>query len=82
MDKQTSHVVSERRIFCTAGTRDVKLLTESTTNLGFVYRVDLRLRPGGESAPIVHSRDATLQYYDVWVALGNGSFCQGSSRRW
>jgi len=42
----------------------VKLLTESTA-LGSVYRVDLRLRPGGQSGPMVHSLEAALNYYDV-----------------
>ncbi len=42
----------------------VKLLTESTA-LGIVYRVDLRLRPGGESAQVVTTFDAALNYYDL-----------------
>lgn len=42
----------------------VKLLTESTA-LGIVYRVDLRLRPGGESAQVVTTLDAALNYYDL-----------------
>ncbi|MGC4004844.1 MAG: hypothetical protein QM811_17700 [Pirellulales bacterium] len=42
----------------------VKLLTESS-GLGIVYRVDLRLRPGGESSPMVVGFDAALRYYDV-----------------
>lgn len=41
----------------------VRLLTEST-GLGIVYRVDLRLRPGGESAQVVTTFDAALNYYD------------------
>ncbi|HVX14835.1 MAG TPA: bifunctional [glutamate--ammonia ligase]-adenylyl-L-tyrosine phosphorylase/[glutamate--ammonia-ligase] adenylyltransferase [Pirellulales bacterium] len=42
----------------------VKLLTEST-ELGYVYRVDLRLRPEGERGPVAHSLEAALSYYDV-----------------
>ena len=42
----------------------VRLLTESTA-LGIVYRVDLRLRPGGESAQVVSTLDAALNYYDL-----------------
>lgn len=42
----------------------VKLLTEPT-DLGYAYRVDLRLRPEGERGPVVHSLEAALSYYDV-----------------
>lgn len=42
----------------------VKLLTEST-ELGYAYRVDLRLRPEGERGPVAHSVEAALSYYDV-----------------
>ena len=42
----------------------VRLLTE-TTELGCVYRVDLRLRPEGQRGPVVLSLPAMLGYYDV-----------------
>ncbi|MCA9150362.1 MAG: bifunctional [glutamate--ammonia ligase]-adenylyl-L-tyrosine phosphorylase/[glutamate--ammonia-ligase] adenylyltransferase [Planctomycetales bacterium] len=42
----------------------IKLLTEST-DLGTVYRVDMRLRPHGQQGPLVISLDSGLQYYDV-----------------
>ena len=42
----------------------VKLLSEST-ELGSVYRVDLRLRPAGERGPMVTSLESAMQYYDV-----------------
>ena len=42
----------------------VRMLTEST-ELGTVYRVDLRLRPHGKTGPLVSSREAMLQYYDL-----------------
>ncbi len=42
----------------------LKLLTEST-DLGAAYRVDLRLRPDGQSGPMVATIDAALHYYDV-----------------
>ncbi|MBX7167292.1 MAG: bifunctional [glutamate--ammonia ligase]-adenylyl-L-tyrosine phosphorylase/[glutamate--ammonia-ligase] adenylyltransferase [Pirellulales bacterium] len=42
----------------------VKLLAE-VTELGYVYRVDLRLRPLGERGPTVQSLEAAWQYYDV-----------------
>ena len=42
----------------------VRLLTEKT-DLGMVYRVDLRLRPDGQRGPIVMGLPAMLTYYDV-----------------
>ena len=42
----------------------VRLLTE-TTELGCVYRVDLRLRPEGQRGPVVMSLSGMLAYYDV-----------------
>src|SRR5690606_2434554 len=42
----------------------IKLLSE-VTDLGFAYRVDMRLRPEGAQGPLVMSRDAALHYYDV-----------------
>jgi glutamate-ammonia-ligase adenylyltransferase len=42
----------------------VRLLTENT-ELGMVYRVDLRLRPEGQRGPMVMGLPAMLTYYDV-----------------
>ena len=42
----------------------VRLLTENT-ELGIVYRVDLRLRPEGQRGPVVMALPAMLTYYDV-----------------
>jgi glutamate-ammonia-ligase adenylyltransferase len=42
----------------------IKLLTEPT-ELGTVYRVDMRLRPHGQRGPLVNSLDGALHYYDV-----------------
>lgn len=42
----------------------VKLLTE-TTELGTVYRVDLRLRPDGSRGPLVTTIGRALHYYDT-----------------
>ena len=42
----------------------VKMLTEPT-ELGYAYRVDLRLRPEGKQGPVVTSLERALQYYDV-----------------
>ncbi len=42
----------------------VRLLTEPTP-LGVAYRVDLRLRPEGNTGPVVSSLEGALHYYDV-----------------
>jgi glutamate-ammonia-ligase adenylyltransferase len=42
----------------------VRLVTERT-ELGSVYRVDLRLRPEGERGPMVISMESALNYYDL-----------------
>jgi glutamate-ammonia-ligase adenylyltransferase len=47
----------------------VKVLDDNTAD-GFVFRVDLRLRPFGDSGPLVMSFDAMEQYY------------QGQAREW
>jgi len=36
------------------------------TDDGFVFRVDLRLRPEGGNGPIVNSRAGALTYYEAW----------------
>jgi len=48
--------------------RLVRLLNQAlsdTTANGFVYRVDLRLRPWGESGPVVLSHSALEHYYQL-----------------
>ncbi len=42
----------------------VRLLTEMT-DLGYAYRVDLRLRPEGQRGPMVPSMQSALNYYDL-----------------
>jgi glutamate-ammonia-ligase adenylyltransferase len=41
----------------------VRLIAEPT-DLGMAYRVDLRLRPHGQTGPATLSQEAMLQYYD------------------
>ena len=48
--------------FLRLGQKLVKLLDESTAD-GFVFRVDLRLRPFGEAGPLALSFDAMETYY-------------------
>lgn len=45
--------------------RMVKLLSE-VTGEGFVFRVDLRLRPDGNNGPLTSSLAATLGYYEAF----------------
>jgi len=42
----------------------IRLLTE-TTDMGFAYRVDMRLRPEGRHGPLCSSVESALAYYDV-----------------
>jgi len=49
----------------------VRLIAEPT-DLGIAYRVDLRLRPHGQTGPATMSQETMLQYYDQHAAHGNG----------
>jgi glutamate-ammonia-ligase adenylyltransferase len=42
----------------------IKLISEQT-DLGFAYRVDMRLRPDGRQGPLVARMDQALAYYDT-----------------
>ncbi|MGE0607157.1 MAG: hypothetical protein AB7O62_08705 [Pirellulales bacterium] len=55
---------SNREYFERLARDAVKLLTE-VTDLGYVYRVDLRLRPQGQQGPMVPNIESALNYYDV-----------------
>ena len=46
-------------------TRDVIRLLTEMTELGTVYRVDMRLRPHGKTGSLVHSLESMLRYYDL-----------------
>ncbi len=48
--------------------RAVQTLEEPTAD-GFVWRVDLRLRPEGSRGPLVNSLNATERYYETWGRL-------------
>ncbi len=43
-------------------------LVEAVTDEGFLYRVDLDLRPEGSQGPLVISSGALLDYFDGWAA--------------
>jgi [glutamine synthetase] adenylyltransferase / [glutamine synthetase]-adenylyl-L-tyrosine phosphorylase len=52
---------SDAARFWTLGQRLIKALTESTSE-GFLYRVDMRLRPWGRSGALVNTIDGHVQY--------------------
>ena len=49
---------------CEAHIRHFSCLLEQRTEEGFLYRVDLNLRPWGQRAPLILSIDAIEQYYE------------------
>jgi len=55
--------ISNVEFFSLVGREIVRLLTEAT-ELGSVYRVDLRLRPEGQRGPVAMDVQAALRYYD------------------
>ena len=42
--------------------------SSETTRDGFLYRIDLDLRPEGQSGPLVVPSDMLADYYDAWAA--------------
>lgn len=56
--------VTNREYFDRLAQEFLKLLTENT-ELGIVYRVDVRMRPHGNRGPLVPSVESALHYYDV-----------------
>jgi glutamate-ammonia-ligase adenylyltransferase len=51
--------------FCTSVAQELISLLTVTTDLGFVYRVDMRLRPEGRQGPLCASVEQALGYYDM-----------------
>jgi [glutamine synthetase] adenylyltransferase / [glutamine synthetase]-adenylyl-L-tyrosine phosphorylase len=56
--------LSNHEFFVRLGQRLIQVLNEQTAD-GFVFRVDMRLRPNGASGPLALSFDAMEQYYQV-----------------
>ena len=54
--------VTNEEFFNALGRKLIAAL-DATTEDGFVFRVDMRLRPNGESGPLVMSFDAMEEYY-------------------
>ncbi len=55
-------LISNEEYFTKLGRRLIGVIDEATEE-GFVFRVDMRLRPYGESGPLVMSFDAFEEYY-------------------
>jgi len=55
---------SEEEFYQTIGQRLIRIL-DDTTDHGFVYRVDMRLRPYGDSGPLVANFNAMADYYQL-----------------
>ncbi|MGO1296714.1 MAG: bifunctional [glutamate--ammonia ligase]-adenylyl-L-tyrosine phosphorylase/[glutamate--ammonia-ligase] adenylyltransferase [Vibrio sp.] len=58
----TRRSIANAQFFTRLGQRLIKLLDQPTVD-GFCYRVDMRLRPFGESGPLVMSYAALEDYY-------------------
>ena len=56
--------LSHQEYFTRLGRRLIYVLNATTAD-GFVFRVDMRLRPNGDSGPLVLSFDATEHYYQA-----------------
>ncbi len=74
--------LSNSEYFARLGKRLIGILGTVTAE-GFVFRVDMRLRPFGDSGPLVVSEEAVLAYYEAhardWerYALIKGRACAG-----
>jgi glutamate-ammonia-ligase adenylyltransferase len=60
------------QFFTRLGQRLIKVLDQPTQD-GFVYRVDMRLRPFGDSGPLVLSFAALEDYYQEQGATGSAT---------
>jgi glutamate-ammonia-ligase adenylyltransferase len=56
--------VSHAEFFTQVGRRIMNLISDPTED-GFVFRVDMRLRPNGDSGPLVVSQDMLEEYFFV-----------------
>ena len=58
------NMISNNEFFIKLGQAIINSLNNNTTD-GFVYRVDMRLRPNGQSGPLVMSFAAMENYYQI-----------------
>jgi glutamate-ammonia-ligase adenylyltransferase len=54
-----------RHFFTTVGKKIIQAMGKVTED-GFVFRIDLRLRPMGSSGPLVQSVGSAMLYYESW----------------
>ncbi|HEX5605822.1 MAG TPA: bifunctional [glutamate--ammonia ligase]-adenylyl-L-tyrosine phosphorylase/[glutamate--ammonia-ligase] adenylyltransferase, partial [Candidatus Binatia bacterium] len=57
--------LSPREFFSAVGKRIIQAMGNVTED-GFVFRIDLRLRPMGNSGPLVQSVHSSMLYYESW----------------
>lgn len=63
---QTPHpVISNHQFFCKLAESLSNEISRATDN-GFLYRVDLRLRPEGDAGPVARSLESCENYYAEW----------------
>lgn len=63
-DVQGPRAKSNAEYFLRLGRQLIRVLDERTAD-GWVFRVDMRLRPWGESGPLAASLEAAAQYYEA-----------------
>lgn len=56
---------SECQEYCNQVSRELIRLLSESTDMGFAYRVDMRLRPEGQHGTLCRNIDSALAYYDV-----------------
>ena len=61
----TKGKTSPREFFSEVGKRIVQAMGKVTED-GFVFRIDLRLRPLGANGPLVQSVNSAMLYYESW----------------
>lgn len=64
--------LDNQEFFTRLGQKLIKALDAITVD-GFVFRVDMRLRPYGSSGPLVYSFAALEQYYQDQGATGSAT---------
>ena len=57
--------LAPREFFTAVGKRIIQAMGNVTED-GFVFRIDLRLRPMGNSGPLVQSVHSSMLYYESW----------------
>jgi glutamate-ammonia-ligase adenylyltransferase len=63
--RQPRSAMSSHQFFCRLAEAFVAEVTRNTVD-GFLFRVDLRLRPEGDTGPLARSLDSCENYYAQW----------------